>query len=83
MADRKIAHLVSDDSSDDDLIPVISRKEFSVNEVQVQKVLTVCPHLDAKQIAKDLEVSKSASATINRIFDGQVGMCKKTMPLCA
>lgn len=75
MVDTRVVNLVIGDSSDDDLPPVISLDKINVDGLLVKNVLAVCPHLDAKDIEKDLKVSGSAAATINRIFDGQVCAC--------
>ena len=39
-----------------------------------REVLVVCSHCSLQDIITDLTISKSAEATINRIFDGQVDL---------
>ena len=76
MADRttetEAVTFIADDSSDDDQAMVLPILGNEISEVQVQKVLAVCPDFKTKDIEKDLKVSGSATATVNRIFEGQV-----------
>ena len=44
----------------------------------INSVLAVCPDVDPKNVAKDLVITGSATRTINRILDGQVGMKTNT-----
>ena len=48
----------------------------AVPRFMINDVLTVCPDVDPKDVAKDLVITGSATRTINRILDGQV--CMKT-----
>lgn len=38
----------------------------------VDQVLMLCPEADPADVRKDLEFTKSADLTINKILDGQV-----------
>ncbi len=39
---------------------------------EIDQVLTVCPHVEADDVIRDLSYTASAEETINRIFDGTV-----------
>ena len=44
-----------------------------VPQSMIANVMAVCPDVDPKDVAKDLVITGSATRTINRILDGQVG----------
>ena len=48
----------------------------SIPQSMIDNVLAVCPDVDPKDVAKDLVITGSATRTINRILDGQVGVNK-------
>lgn len=43
-----------------------------VTESMINNVMSICPDVDRKDVAKDLLITGSATRTINRILDGQV-----------
>lgn len=44
----------------------------SVPQSMIDNVMSICPDVDRKDVAKDLVITGSATRTINRILDGQV-----------
>jgi len=52
--------------------PSVSSPCKLVPQSMVDNVMAVCPHVDPKDVAKDLIITGSATRTINRILDGQV-----------
>lgn len=48
-----------------------------VPQGMIDNVLSVCPDVDPKDVAKDLVITGSPMRTINRILDGQVSMVNK------
>ena len=43
-----------------------------VPQFMINEVLAICPHVNPKDVAKDLVITGSTTRTINRILDGQV-----------
>ncbi|KAJ7386271.1 hypothetical protein OS493_010675 [Desmophyllum pertusum] len=50
---------------------VFSSPYKPVPQSMIDNVMSICPHVDPKDVAKDLVITGSATRTINRILDGQ------------
>ena len=51
---------------------VFSSPYKPVPQSMIDNVMSICPDVDPKDVAKDLVITGSATRTINRILDGQV-----------
>ena len=51
-------------------------------EIDIKKVLSVCPNASRSDIITDLKITGCADMTINRIFDGLISSSVQVIDLC-